>query len=251
MVEKCYRLKANNLNLDLSDTLVIIPTYNESGNVERMIHSLFSLYPPLSILIIDDGSPDKTGDIVRNLQSTYKGLHLIERRGKLGLGTAYLNGFQWALERSFKYIAQMDCDFSHDPSDLLKLRMAAEESDLAIGSRYLDGGSTKEWPWYRLIISRLGFLAMSLVTGLKIADPTSGFKCFKRSALESINLKQVISVGYVFQCEINFRMNRLNKKISEVPILFSQRTHGESKMNFSIILEALIVVVKLRFLSDQ
>lgn len=234
------------MNLPYKETVVLIPTYNEILNIERMIETLMSLYPGLSILIIDDNSPDKTGDKVRMLQEKYSTLFLLSRTKKEGLGRAYIAGFKWALENKFNYILEMDCDFSHDPKDVGRLIEVALTHDLAIGSRYIDGVRTKDWPWYRLILSYYSSLLTRIITGMNLRDITGGFKCFRRSALEKINLDNIISVGYVFQCEMNYKIVCAELSVKEIPITFHQRTHGDSKMSYGIIFEALIVIIQLR-----
>ncbi len=230
-------------------SLVIIPTYNEVLNVHAMIERLFELYPDLSILIIDDNSPDKTSQIVEALKSKHPNLFLIKREGKLGLGTAYVEGFKWALLKKYKFIAQMDCDFSHDPKDLGKLIEALREDEvfLSIGSRYVGNHiRTENWPVYRLLASLLAGFILRLFTGLKIRDISGGFKCFKREALLALNLDNIISEGYVFQFETTYKIDALGLKILEIPIIFSQRIYGESKMSLAIILEGLSVLFRLR-----
>lgn len=231
-------------------SLVIIPTYNEALNVHSMIERLFHLYPAISILIIDDNSPDHTAGVVENLQLNNPRLHLIKRAGKLGLGTAYLEGFKWALKREYDYIVQMDCDFSHDPGDVKNLLEAVGlgRADLAIGSRYSQKEiRTKNWSIHRLIISYCATLAFRNLTGMKIKDMQGGFKAFKRETLEKINLDNIISRGYVFQFEMNYKVHSLSLHITEVPIIFYQRLLGESKMNSGIIFEAMKVFFKLRY----
>jgi len=231
-------------------TLVIIPTYNEALNVHSMIERLFHLYPEISVLIIDDNSPDHTARVVDDLRPQYPHLHLLKRAGKLGLGTAYLEGFNWALKRDFQYIAQMDCDFSHDPHNIADLIRAvtSEGHDLAIGSRYSDKEiRTKDWSWHRLVLSFSASFFLQKLSGMKVKDMQGGFKAFKRSTLEKINLDNVISRGYVFQFEINYKVHALKLSIVEVPIIFYQRMLGVSKMNSGIVLEALKVFVQLRW----
>lgn len=233
----------------IDSSIVIIPTYNEALNVQPMIEKLFELYPQISILIIDDNSPDKTSMVVEALQKLHPRLFLINRAGKLGLGTAYLEGFEWALSKKFKFIFQMDCDFSHDPKDLQNLlnELINQNSDLAIGSRYSESAiRTKDWPVHRLALSYTAAFFLRTFTGLKTRDALGGFKCFRIEALETINLKNIISKGYVFQFEINYKIHSKDLKIIEVPILFSQRVMGVSKMNFGIILEAVNVILILR-----
>ena len=234
----------------IENSVVIIPTYNEALNVQPMIEVLFELYPHISILIIDDNSPDKTSMVVESLKTIHSRLYLIKRSGKLGLGTAYLEGFGWALLQKYEFIFQMDCDFSHDPKDLQNLQnsLINENAQLAIGSRYSDSAiRTKDWPLHRLILSYTAAYVLRALTGLKIKDALGGFKCFRRDALEKINTKNIISKGFVFQFEINYKIHSLGLKIIEVPIIFSQRIMGSSKMNFNIILEALKVLFQLRF----
>lgn len=231
------------------NSLVIIPTYNEALNVHSMIERLFSLYPDISVLIIDDNSPDKTALVVEELRNRHPNLFLLKRAGKLGLGTAYVEGFKWALLKNYKFIAQMDCDFSHDPADVGRLINAVQTSDagIAIGSRYSGNDvRTKNWPLYRLAISLSAGFILRLFTGLKVRDISGGFKCFRREALEKINFDNIISKGYVFQFEMTYKVSAWGFKIVEVPIVFHQRVHGQSKMNFSIILEAFSVMFKLR-----
>lgn len=230
-------------------SLVIIPTYNEALNVHAMIERLFELYPELSILIIDDNSPDKTAFVVEALKTKYPNLFLIKRERKLGLGTAYVEGFKWALFKKFKVIAQMDCDFSHDPKDLGRLieALSKEDAFLAIGSRYSGNDTrTQNWPWYRLLLSLSAGFILRLFSGLKIRDISGGFKCFRREALEKIDLNQIISKGYVFQFETTYKIHAQGFKIIEVPIIFSERIHGQSKMDFKIILESFVVMFRLR-----
>lgn len=232
-----------------NEALVIIPTYNEALNVHSMIERLFSLYPDISVLIIDDNSPDKTAYVVEQMKEKHPNLFLIKREGKLGLGTAYVEGFKWALLKKFKYIAQMDCDFSHDPSDIQRLLLAlkTENAQLAIGSRYVgDDIRTRDWPWYRLLLSLSASFILRLFTGLKVHDISGGFKCFDRLALEKINFDHIVSKGYVFQFEMTYKINSFGFKITEVPIIFYQRTLGQSKMNFAIVLEAVKVMLLLR-----
>ncbi len=228
-------------------SVVIIPTYNEALNVHSMIERLVHLYPDISILIIDDNSPDKTASVVEALQENNPNLFLLKREGKLGLGTAYLAGFNWALMRDFEYIAQMDCDFSHDPSDIKHLLNALIKSDLAIGSRYSENKiRTKDWPVHRLALSYIASFMFRTFTGMKIKDMSGGFKAFRRTALEKINMENVISKGYVFQFEMNYKVHSLGLKIVEVPIIFYQRMLGESKMNSGIMVEAVKVFIQLR-----
>lgn len=232
----------------INHSLVIIPTYNEALNVHSMIERLFHLYPEISVLIIDDNSPDKTANVVEDLQSTYSRLHIIKRAGKLGLGTAYLEGFHWALSKQYKFIAQMDCDFSHDPSDVIRLINALENADLAIGSRYSGNERrTKDWPLRRLILSYSASTMFRWFTGMKTRDISGGFKAFKRETLEKINLKNIVSKGYVFQFEMNYKVHSMKLSIVEVPIIFYQRMLGVSKMNSGIMLEAIKIFIYLRF----
>lgn len=233
----------------ISQSLVIIPTYNEALNVHSMIERLFHLYPGISILIIDDNSPDHTARVVEDLKPQYPKLHLIKRAGKLGLGTAYLEGFNWALSfDQYRYIAQMDCDFSHDPSDVIRLIRALSHADLAIGSRYSENERrTKNWPLKRLILSYTAATILRLVTGMKNRDILGGFKAFKRETLLNINLKNIVSKGYVFQFEINYKIHSAKMVITEVPIIFYQRILGVSKMNSGIIFEAMKIFMYLRF----
>ncbi|MFA6236796.1 MAG: polyprenol monophosphomannose synthase [Bacteriovorax sp.] len=232
--------------LPFNETLIIIPTYNEIDNVEKIVRTLFVLYPNISILIIEDGSPDGTTEAVRGLMKNYTNLSIIERKSKLGLGTAYITGFKWALERSYQYIFEMDCDFSHDPLQITDLLKEAIQNDLVIGSRYKDGMRIVNWPLRRLILSYMASLYTRLITGIPVYDTTSGFKCFKRSALESLNFEKIISNGYAFQLEINYKIWAKGLKIVEVPIIFYERRDGQSKMESIIIFEAMIAVFRLR-----
>lgn len=229
------------------NTLVVIPTYNEIDNIEKMIETMFSLYPEIHLLIIEDGSPDGTAEVVKRLQSKFPNLHMIERTGKQGLGTAYITGFKWALEREYQFVMEMDCDFSHDPKQVKLLREAAEENDLVIGSRYVGGIRIINWPFKRLLLSYLASIYIRFVTGIPVVDATGGFKCFSRRALEAINLDGVFSRGYIFQLELNYKVWLLKMRVKEVPIVFTEREKGTSKMGGGIIFEALFSVLKLKW----
>lgn len=232
--------------LPFDKSLVIIPTYNEIDNIERMLSTLTKLYSDLNILIIEDGSPDGTADVVKKFQKENEKIHMIERSGKLGLGTAYITGFKWALERDYEFIFEMDCDFSHDPKDLSSLLTAAQDNDLVIGSRYIDGIRIINWPIHRLLLSYFAGVYTRIVTGLNVLDATGGFKCFTRKALMSLNLDRVFSNGYSFQIELNFKVWAKGLKVKEVPIIFTERRDGQSKMSGGIVWEAIFAVIKLR-----
>lgn len=232
--------------LPFSKSLVIIPTYNESDNVEQMLSTLHGLYPELSVLIIEDGSPDGTAAIVKRFQTTHPNVHMIERQGKLGLGTAYITGFKWALEKGYEFVFEMDCDFSHDPKDLVGLLSAAQSCDLAIGSRYIGGIRILNWPMKRLLLSYFASIYTQIITGMKIQDATGGFKCFRASTLRQIDLNKIFSNGYSFQIELNYKTWKKGLKLTEVPITFSERREGQSKMSRKIIWEAVWAVWRLR-----
>tara|TARA_R110002072_G_scaffold534_3_gene3652 strand:- start:18831 stop:19568 length:738 start_codon:yes stop_codon:yes gene_type:complete len=233
--------------LPFDKTLIIIPTFNEIDNIENMITTLFSKYSAVSILIIEDGSPDGTADVVKRLQSTNANLHMIQRTGKQGLATAYTTGFKWALEKDYQFVFEMDCDFSHDPAHVKDLLNAAQDYDLVIGSRYINGIRIINWPFKRLLLSYLASIYTRFVTGLPIQDTTGGFKCFTRKALESLDLDGIIAKGYIFQLELNYKVWSKGLRLKEVPIVFYERAHGVSKMGGGIIFEALFAVLKLRF----
>ncbi len=228
--------------------IVIIPTYNEKANVGNLILDIRNLgLKPLDILIVDDNSPDGTADLIRDMQKKDEGLHLIVRPGKLGLGTAYIKGFHYALEHEYELIAQMDADYSHDPKDLVKLFQAAENFDWVIGSRYVSGINVVNWPLNRLILSYGANWYTRLITGLPIKDGTAGFKCWQSKVLRDINLDTIKSQGYSFQIEMNFRAWKKGYNFQEVPIVFVDRTVGQSKMSKKIIREAVMMVWKLKF----
>jgi dolichol-phosphate mannosyltransferase len=229
--------------------LVIIPTYNEVENAEKIIRAVLALPEGFQILIIDDGSPDGTADVVKGLQGEFGGrLHLIERSGKLGLGTAYLTGFRWALERGYDYVFEMDADFSHAPSDLPRLLAACTGgADLAIGSRYCNGVSVVNWPIGRILISYFASVYVRKMLGFKIYDSTAGFLCYSRKVLETIDLDAVQMKGYGFQIEMKYTAHRLGFRIAEVPVIFVNRKEGTSKMSGGIFGEAFWGVIKLRF----
>lgn len=229
--------------------IVIIPTYNEKENIEAIVRKVFSLEGGYDILVIDDGSPDGTAGIVRNLQEIFQDrLFLIERSGKLGLGTAYLTGFRWSLDNGYDYIFEMDADFSHNPEDLERLWQACRDgADLAIGSRYCDGVSVVNWPIGRIIMSYYASVYVRKVLGMKVFDCTAGFKCYTRKVLEAINLDAVRMKGYGFQIEMKYTAFRLGFRIREVPIIFINRKEGSSKMSSGIFGEAFWGVLKLRF----
>ncbi|MHB8261454.1 MAG: polyprenol monophosphomannose synthase [Bacteroidia bacterium] len=232
----------------MSQNLVIIPTYNEKENIEKMIKVVFSLQPSFNILIIDDGSPDGTALLVKNLQQTNSTkLFLLERKDKQGLGTAYILGFKWALERKYDYIFEMDCDFSHNPNDLLRLLNACENgADVAVGSRYCKGGKIKKWPLGRVMMSYFASVYVRLILWINVKDTTAGFKCYKRRVLETINLDKIKFMGYAFQIEMKFVALQKGFKIEEVPITFTDRVEGISKMNSKIFREAFLGVLQMR-----
>ena len=236
----------------MSDSLIIIPTYNEKENIEKIIRKVFSLEKSFHILIIDDGSPDGTGNIVKNLQSEFNGqLQIEERTGKLGLGTAYIHGFKLALTKNYQFIFEMDADFSHDPNDLIRLYNAntLEGGDLAIGSRYVKGVNIVNWPMARLLMSFFASKYVRLITGMPIHDSTAGFKCYRRDVLETINFDEIQFVGYAFQIEMKFKAWKYGFKVVEVPVIFTDRTEGTSKMSGGIFFEAVIGVIQMKIKS--
>lgn len=238
--------------LRVLEKIVIIPTFNEKENIANIIQAIFSLRENFHILVIDDNSPDGTADIVRDLQSKYPvELYLEERKGKLGLGTAYIYGFRWAIEKGFRYIFEMDADFSHNPKDLRRLYEACKigGADMAIGSRYIKGGGTINWPKERIFLSKGGSLYTRLITWMPVKDTTAGFVCYKKEVLESINLDQIRFLGYAFQIEMKFAAWKLGFKIKEVPIIFEDRKYGVSKMHKGIVKEGILGVLKLRWYS--
>ncbi|MBX9850390.1 MAG: polyprenol monophosphomannose synthase [Cytophagaceae bacterium] len=236
----------------MEKTLVIIPTYNEKDNIEPIIRKVFSLFLPFEVLIIDDGSPDGTADIVKNLQKEFPGrLHLEQRKGKLGLGTAYIHGFKYALQRDYQFVCEMDADFSHNPEDLIKLyKTCAEEgNDLAIGSRYVNGVTVINWPISRVLMSYFASWYVRFITGIPVNDTTAGFKCYRRIVLETIDIDNIKFVGYAFQIKMKFMAWKYGFKIKEVPIIFTDRTRGESKMSKTIFGEAVFGVLDMKIKS--
>jgi len=235
----------------MSNALVIIPTYNEIENISKMLDTVMNLNEAYDVLIVDDGSPDGTAEVVREKMERFSGrIHLEQRQGKLGLGTAYIHGFKWALERDYEYIFEMDCDFSHDPRDLSRLKKACEEgADLSIGSRYVKGVNVVNWPMSRVLLSYFASVYVRFVTRMPIQDATAGFKCYKRTTLQKINLDKINFVGYAFQIEMKFKVWRRKMSIVEVPVIFTDRTEGQSKMSGGIIKEAIFGVIKLKLKS--
>jgi len=230
------------------DCIVIIPTFNEKENIQRMIETVLKLDDRLDILIVDDGSPDGTADIVKSMiPASGDRLHIIERSGKLGLGTAYITGFRWALDRQYEYIFEMDADFSHNPADLLRLREACENgADMSIGSRYVKGGNVKNWPAKRVLLSYFASVYVRLITWLPVKDTTAGFVCYTRKVLHAIDLDKIQFVGYAFQIEMKFAVSKCRFKLKEVPITFVDRAAGVSKMSGGIFTEALFGVHVMR-----
>ena len=236
----------------MSDSLVIIPTYKEKDNIEKIIRKVYSLSKVFHILIVEDNSPDGTADIVRSLMKEFpEKLFMEERKGKLGLGTAYIHGFRWALEHGYEFIFEMDADFSHNPEDLLRLYDAAKNkgADVAIGSRYITGVNVVNWPMGRVLMSYYASAYVRFITGMKIRDTTAGFKCYKSTVLKSIRLDKIRFTGYAFQIEMKFTAWKLGFNIVEVPIIFTDRTVGESKMSKGIFKEAIFGVISLRWRS--
>lgn len=233
----------------MSDSLVIIPTYNEKENVESMIRTVMALPIPFDILIVDDNSPDGTAQIVKTLMQEFPDrVFLLSRQEKNGLGRAYIAGFQWALQKNYDYIFEMDCDFSHNPSDLIRLReVCYNGADVAIGSRYCKGGKVQNWPLGRILMSYLASLYVRIVLWIPIHDTTAGFKCYKKYVLQSIDLNAIQFTGYAFQIEMKYAAYKSGFKITEIPILFKDREKGQSKMSIKIFKEALVGVLKMRF----
>ena len=231
--------------------MVIIPTFNEIENIELIIHSVFALEQDFHILVVDDNSPDGTAEAVRALQEQYLNKLFLEvRQDKFGLGTAYIHGFKWAIEKKYEYIFEMDADFSHAPSDLIKLRQACiDGADVAVGSRYKKGINVVNWPLHRILLSYGASFYVKLITGMKVHDPTAGFVCYSRKVLETINLDSIKFIGYAFQIEMKFRAHLQNYRIEEVPIIFTDRIRGKSKMSASIINEAVFGVLQMKLRS--
>lgn len=236
--------------MELGRNLVIIPTYNEKENIESIIDAVSTLPVPFDILIVDDNSPDGTGTIVESLIIKKKNLHIIKRTGKLGLGTAYITGFKWAIENSYDIICEMDADFSHNPKDLVRLHETCKNgTDLAIGSRYVSGVNVVDWPLGRVLMSYVASIYVRMVTGLRVKDTTAGFKAYKRVVLETIDLDNIRSKGYAFQIEMKFTAWKYKFRITEVPIVFTDRKLGTSKMSGGIFNEALWGVLKMKIRS--
>lgn len=236
----------------MSDSLVIIPTYNEKENIEKILRVVFSLKKEFDVLIVEDNSPDGTADIVKRLMQEFpERLFIEERKGKLGLGTAYIHGFKWALARDYGYIFEMDADFSHNPADLIKLydACARNGADLSVGSRYIKGVNVVNWPMGRILMSYYASAYVRFVTRIKVRDTTAGFVCYTRKVLEAINLDRIRFIGYAFQIEMKYTAWKLGFHIFEVPIIFTDRTEGTSKMSKKIFKEAILGVMSLRFMS--
>ncbi|RCT53855.1 polyprenol monophosphomannose synthase [Winogradskyella sp. KYW1333] len=236
----------------MSDALVIIPTYNEIENIESIIRAIFSQDKAYHILVVDDKSPDYTGKKVKQLKAEFSNsLFLLERKGKKGLGSAYIDGFKWALERSYSYIFEMDADFSHNPNDLIKLyeACAINGADMSVGSRYVKGITVVNWPMSRILLSYGASKYVRMITGMNVNDSTAGFICYKREALESIDLNKIKFVGYAFQIEMKFKAYKKGFTIAEIPVIFKDRTQGKSKMSRGIISEAVFGVISLKLKS--
>ena len=236
----------------MSDSLIIIPTYNEKENIEKIIRKVFSLEKDFHILVIEDGSPDGTANIVKGLQKEFSdNLYIEERSGKLGLGTAYIHGFKWALYKDYQIIFEMDADFSHNPDDLIRLYNAcsSEGGEVAIGSRYVKGVNIVNWPMSRLLMSFFASKYVKFITGMPIHDSTAGFKCYKREVLETINFNKIQFVGYAFQIEMKFKSWKYGFNVVEVPVIFTDRTEGTSKMSGGIFFEAVFGVLQMKIKS--
>lgn len=230
--------------------LVIIPTYNEKENIARLLSAVFALPVSFDVLVVDDNSPDGTAHIVRDLQQKQSCLHLEVRKEKSGLGTAYIHGFKWALARNYDYIFEMDADFSHNPADLPRLLKACQEgADLSIGSRYVSGVNVVNWPMKRVLLSYFASKYVRLITRMKIHDTTAGFVCYKKKVLESLNLDSIRFIGYAFQIEMKFKAHKKKFKIVEVPVIFTDRSNGQSKMSNAIVREAIFGVIWLKMKS--
>jgi dolichol-phosphate mannosyltransferase len=233
----------------VSRSLVVLPTYNERENIEPIVTAILGQSPDFEVLVVDDNSPDGTGQLAEQLAETYQGrVHVLHRRGKLGLGTAYIEAFMWGLGHAYEYFFEMDADFSHDPADLLRLRQALiDGADASVGSRWVAGGGTRNWSFLRTFISRGGSLYARFILGVPVTDLTSGFKCFSRHVLERLDLQAVRSNGYAFQVEMNYRCFLSGFRVAEVPITFVDRRVGKSKMGSHIVTEAMLVVLRLRW----
>ena len=233
------------------EKLVIIPTYNEKENIAAIVKAILDLRQDFHILVIDDGSPDGTADIVRDMQQHYANLFLEERKGKLGLGTAYIHGFKWGIRNGYQFIFEMDADFSHNPNDLPRLYDACKKdgADVAVGSRYVKNGGVKNWPADRIALSKGASYYTRMILWMPVADPTAGFMCYRKEVLEAINLDEIHFVGYAFQIEMKFAAWKLGFLIREVPIHFEDRKYGESKMSKGIVKEGILGVLKLRWYS--
>ncbi len=234
----------------MSDAIVIIPTYNEIENIEPIIDAVFNLQSDFHVLVVDDNSPDGTAEKVKELLNTYDNnkLFIEERSEKSGLGTAYIHGFKWCLQRNYDYIFEMDADFSHNPKDLeLLYETCQNEADVAIGSRYIKGVNVVNWPLSRVLLSYMASIYVRIITGMRIHDPTAGFICYRRQVLEAIDLDNVKFIGYAFQIEMKFKAHKKKFKIKEIPIVFTDRVRGESKLSGKIISEAIFGVIQLKF----
>jgi dolichol-phosphate mannosyltransferase len=229
--------------------LVIIPTYNERDNVLHIIDAVLRLSPSFDVLVVDDGSPDGTADLVKSrIKDFPQQIYLLERKGKLGLGTAYITGFKWGLSKGYSHLCEMDADFSHPPEDLIRLYDACYHgADVAVGSRYVSGGKLKNWPYDRIFLSKGASLYVRLITGMPVMDPTAGFVCYRREVLETIDLDKIKFIGYAFQIEMKFAARQNNFKMVEVPITFTDRVMGNSKMSGGIVKEAIIGVLKMKW----
>jgi dolichol-phosphate mannosyltransferase len=233
----------------LKDTLVIIPTYNEIENIELMLRSIFSIYNHVHVLVVDDNSPDQTAQKVIELKDEFPTrLHLLSRLHKTGLGRAYIDGFKWALQHPYKYIFEMDSDFSHDPKDMKRLLEACSDADvdMVVGSRYVNGINVVNWPFSRILLSYGASFYVRIITGMPVKDPTAGFVCYKRHVLEAINLDKIQFIGYAFQIEMKFKAMNKKFKIKEIPIIFTDRIRGVSKLTKGIISEAILGVIQMR-----
>jgi len=226
--------------------IVVIPTYNESKNIVRIIDKIFSVHDEIDILVVDDNSPDGTGKLVKDKMQVSDRIHIIEREGKMGLGTAYLAGFKYAIEKGYDYIMEMDADFSHNPEEIPNFLKYIQEYDVVLGSRYIKGVNVVNWPLKRLLLSYFANLYTRIITGMDVKDATGGFKCFRATALSKINFDEVKSNGYSFQIEMTYRLWKKGAKVKEIPIIFVDRLEGESKMSKKIVYEAIFMVWKLK-----